>query len=155
MWTNFTTYLKAAGIVSAAFLVFGCAETKTETKKVESTPVKKKKGVVYQPSELAQTMRNMYVNMELVNAYLDSNQVVPDSLLMGYESMLTDAPTNPEEIGPKFHGFAIGWLNELETFRNEQTVANYNSLMNACVHCHQSFCPGPIKKIKRLKLVGN
>ncbi len=140
-------------MVSAAFLVFSCSETKTESKKMESAPIKK--GVVYQPSELAQTMRNMYVNMELVNSYLDSNQVVPDSLLVGYESMLTDTPTNPEEIGPKFHGFAKGWLSELETFRNEQTVANYNSLMNACVHCHESFCPGPIKKIKRLKLVGN
>ena len=63
--------------------------------------------------------------------------MAPDSLLIGYESMLTDVPTNPEEIGPQFQGFAKGWLNELETFRKDQTVANYNSLMNACVHCHE------------------
>ena len=74
MWTNISFYLKAAGILSAAFLVFSCTETKTETKEVPPAPVQKKKGVVYQPSELAQTMRKMYVNMELVNSYLDSNQ---------------------------------------------------------------------------------
>ena len=100
-------------------------ETKTEIKTSKPLPAKKKNGVMYQPSELAQTMRKMYVNMQLVNAYLDSNHVAPDSVLAGYESMLRDTPTNPEEIGPMFHGFANGWLSELETFKKDQTLENY------------------------------
>lgn len=154
MWTNSIQYLKAAGVVSAAFLVLACSETNSETSPVKKE-IKSSKGVLYQPSELAQTMRRMYVNMELVNEYLETNQAIPDSLMIGYESMLTDAPTNPEEIGPKFHGFANGWISELAAFNQDRTIENYNALMNACVHCHESFCPGPIKKIKRLKLVGS
>lgn len=155
MWTNRLILLKAATFVLAAFFVFGCSEesVKTESlKKKESNP--SSNGVLYQPSELATTMRTMYNNMKVVNGFLEKGKIVPDSLLNGYESMLTDTPTNPQEIGPKFHGFAEGWLLEMETFKNGQTKENYNSLMNACVHCHQSFCPGPIKKIKKLKLIG-
>ncbi len=153
MWTSYLPYLKVVGVVSAAFFVLACSETKTEKVPVQPE-VNTSKGIVYQPSELAKTMRKMYVNMKLVNEYLDSNQMIPDSLLLGYESMLTDVPTKPKEIGATFYGFAEGWLLELETFSQDRTIGNYNSLMNACVHCHQSFCPGPIKKIKRLKLIG-
>jgi hypothetical protein len=147
---------KAATLGLTAFFVFGCSdvEQKIVPVKEEIKVETKSNGVVYQPSELAATMRAMYSNMKLVNALLDSGRAVPDSLLTGYQSMLTDTPTNPDEIGPKFYGFAEGWLLELAVLKEEPTKENYNALMNACVHCHQSFCPGPIKKIKRLKLIG-
>ena len=153
MWTNKITLIKAVSIGVTAFFAFGCMDEPKEVK-VEPIPVKKKNGIVYEPSELALTMRKMYANMKEVNLLLDSGEVIPDSLLKGYESMLTDQPTNPDEIGSKFYGFAEGWLNELETLKQNPNKENYNSLMNTCVHCHQSFCPGPIKKIKKLKLVG-
>ncbi|MFT4754788.1 MAG: hypothetical protein ACI85Q_002350 [Salibacteraceae bacterium] len=156
MWIKYISYLKVAILGVAAFFVFSCTDSSTEVKEViETTKTKKKsKGIVYKPSELAITMRRMYVNMKLVNELLEAGSDIPDSLITGYESMLTDIPTNPQEIGAKFGGFAEGWLLELEALKNEPTIENYNALMNACVHCHQSFCPGPIKKIKRLRLIG-
>lgn len=157
MWTNCINGPKVVALVVATFFVWGCSENPTNVEPVKEVVAKESKteGVLYKPSELASTMRNMYLNMKVVNNLLDSGVFIPDSLLTGYESMLTDTPTNPEEIGAKFAGFAEGWLSELETFKTEPNIDNYNSLMNACVHCHQSFCPGPIKKIKKLKLIGS
>ncbi len=91
--------------------------------------------------------------MELVNAYLSANETVPDSLLFGYDKILTAEATNPKEINSTYKGFARGWLLEVEGLRQNATMENYNVVMSACVNCHQAFCPGPITKIEKLKLV--
>lgn len=114
---------------------------------------KSTKGVVYKPSELALLMRQMYENMKVAGQLLDSNQTIPDSLLTGYETIVSAEATNPDEIDAKFYGFANGWVDEVNVLRENQTIENYNNVMNSCVHCHSSYCQGPIPKIKRLKLV--
>lgn len=155
MWTNHFNILKAATFGLAAFFVLGCTDIASEEKVVPIKEEVKSKGVVYQPSELATTMRLMYENLKKVGKHLENGEDIPNELLEGYESIRTDEPTNPEEIGPKFQGFAEIWLTSFEAFKNEPTQSNYNTVMNSCVSCHQSYCPGPIKKIKRLKLVGS
>jgi len=149
--------MMAVAIFVTAIFVSSCSESaqperKTELNKQTTTP-KKQNGVLYVPSELALLMRNMYDNMKLVGEHLEKGETIPDSLLTGYETITTATATNPDEIGPKFHGFAKGWLTEVETMKNEPTLTNYNNIMNACVHCHNAYCPGPIPKIKRLKLI--
>ena len=154
MWTN-----KIGVIVGLIFMITffsACSENEVvaepEAVVVKAEPIKQN-GVMYVPSELALIMRNMYDNMELVNAHLKAGEVVPDSLLQGYEDMLTAEATNPDEIDDHYFGFATGWLSELKVMRETPTLENYNNVMNACVNCHQSFCPGPIPKIKKLKLI--
>ena len=147
-------------LVSTAIFMFSCEENqperKTEVRK-EMAPSKRSasKGKVYQPSELALLMRKMYENLKVVGEQIHSEQPVSDSLLLGYEAMFTAEPTNPDEIDEKFYGFARGWIMELHAFDSNRTQENYNNLMSACVHCHESYCPGPIPKIKRLRIAPN
>ncbi len=154
MWTNKIVVI--AGLIFTVTFFSACSESESveqsEVIEVKAEP-KKRNGVVYVPSELALIMRGMYDNMELVNAHLKAGEEVPDSLLQGYDGMLTAEATNPEEIDSHYFGFANGWLSELKVMRKNPTLENHNNVMNACVNCHQSFCPGPIPKIKRLKLV--
>ena len=137
--------------------ILGCTSesnrTKERVKSDQSVIKSKTSGVVYKPSELAEIMRGMYNNMSTVGKLVNSEQEIPDSLLLGYEAMLNAKATNPEEINEQFYGFANIWLAELKGFRETKDIKSYNSVMNACVNCHQSFCPGPISKIKKLKLV--
>jgi hypothetical protein len=154
MWTNNIGVI--VGLIFTVTFFSACSENEEanvpEVIEVEAKPIKQN-GVMYVPSELALIMRKMYDNMELVNTHLKAGEVVPDSLLQGYEDMLTAEATNPDEIDDHYFGFATGWLSELKVLREVPTLENYNSVMNACVHCHESFCPGPIPKIKKLKLV--
>ena len=153
---NKSIKLAIAFFVMAIF-VSSCGDVsqpdrKTEVSKKTAAPMKQN-GVVYVPSELALIMREMYNNMETAGTQLDSNGTIADSLLTGYEGMLTAEATSPDEIDDQFYGFANGWLKEVEVLRDNQTLENYNAVMNACVHCHESYCPGPIPKIKRLKIM--
>tara|TARA_R110002050_G_scaffold204327_3_gene339792 strand:- start:35353 stop:35820 length:468 start_codon:yes stop_codon:yes gene_type:complete len=154
MWTKFTQVaILALGIA----IFFGsCSETadrpasKRGTSTV-ATPLKKTSGVVYKASPLAKEMRRMYANLEVAHAYLNSNETIPDSLLYGYDGILTAEATNPAEINDTYFGFARGWLSEMEVLRKDPNLENYNAVMSACVNCHQEFCPGPIPKIKKLR----
>lgn len=148
--------MMAVAIFVMAIFASSCSDTqqverKTEVNK-ETKALKKSDGILYVPSELALLMRGMYDNMKLAGEYLEKGEVVPDSLLTGYETITTATATNPDEIGPKFQGFAKGWLMEVETMKSNQTQDNYNAIMNACVNCHKSYCPGPIPKIKKLRI---
>ena len=145
----------AIAIFVMAIFVSSCSDSSQPERKTEvnkTSPAKKQNGVLYVPSELALHMRHMYDNMKLVGEHVGNGTQIPDSLLTGYETISTAVATNPDEIGPKFQGFAKGWLLEVETMRNEPNKENYNNIMNACVNCHNAYCPGPIPKIKRLKI---
>jgi len=151
--------MMAVAIFVMAIFASACSDTetsqperKTEVNKTSVTP-KKQSGVLYVPSELALLMRKMYDNMEFAGKQINSGIEISDSLVTGYETILTAEATNPDEIDSKFYGFANGWLGEIEVLRNEKSLENYNAIMNACVNCHQSYCPGPIPKIKRLKIM--
>ncbi len=155
-----TRNIKFCFLVAILFVGIGCnsepaqkKESEVPNKGEKATTNKAIKGVLYEPSELAQVMRAMYANMTIVGEMVNQKEAIPDSLLFGYERMLSAEATNPEDLNEQFYGFANIWLNKLDGFRQSQDIEHYNEVMNACVHCHQSFCPGPIKKINRLKLV--
>ena len=143
-------------LVFTAIFMFSCQESqperKTEVSEAQTPAPKKGAGKVYKPSELALLMRKMYDNLKLVGDEIHANQPVSDSLLQGYERIFVAEATNPEELDGKFDGFARGWMMELEAFEADRTEEKYNNLMKACVHCHESYCPGPIPKIKRLQI---
>ncbi len=130
----------------------GQAATKVQEEKCGSS---KSRGVVYKGSELALAMRSMHDHLEEAGKLLKKGEQVPDSLLPDFDHILTDKPTNPDEIGPKFYTFAQGWLGVYEDFRNDRNTESYNKVMNTCINCHEQFCPGPIPKIKKLKLVAH
>lgn len=146
----------AVFLLGAATFFSSCSETKEEVSSVKEAAkplVKKQNGVLYKPSPLALEMRRMYENMKLVNSQLKANDAVPSNLLEGYEAILTAEATNPADLNAEFYGFAKGWLTEVAVLKGDLNRDNYNNVMNACVNCHESFCPGPIPKIKKLRLV--
>ena len=135
---------------------FASCEQKAEEPSVKievKAPSKKSNGVVYVPSPLANEMRRMYDNMKIVNELLKSGENVDTNLLSGYEAILTAEATTPSDLTPEYYGFAKGWLSEVDLLKEETTLEHYNNVMNSCVHCHESFCPGPIPKIKKLNLI--
>ena len=152
-----TRSIKFYSLLVIFFGGIGCSsETTQQQEDIEvsnerEVPAKKKSksGVLYEASELALVMRSMYANMTVVGEMVNQKELIPDSLLEGYERMLNAEATNPEDLNDQFYGFANVWLDKLNGFKETLDVTHYNEVMNACVHCHQSFCPGPDRKSTR------
>jgi len=59
----------------------------------------------------------------------------------------------PKEFNKIYDTFADVYLNALKTYSgtaSEDLKSNYNNLVNTCLACHSSHCPGPIPRIRKL-----
>lgn len=72
------------------------------------------------------------------------------------DSMFTAIPTDGK-IGDSllFNNLGMAFKKEVQSLSTE-THANlatqYNLMVTACVNCHRHFCPGPIKRIEKLRV---
>ena len=106
-------------------------------------------------SELALLMRKMYhdadsIKQLIVNEEGNISQEYIDAL----ERIHTATPTDADVKTPEFSAYTDLMINEANTLFSNETnkKQGFNRLVNRCVECHQSFCPGPIKKINKLKI---
>ncbi len=54
---------------------------------------------------------------------------------------------------PGFDALATSYVEGLNLFYQSspsELKTNYNSLVQRCINCHNSHCPGPLKRIKKL-----
>lgn len=73
----------------------------------------------------------------------------PSSFDKIYTAVPTDAKTKTEN----FDIFAGVYLNAVKTFVATPKVETYNNVVNTCLACHSQHCPGPVGRIKKLKIV--
>jgi hypothetical protein len=104
-------------------------------------------------SELSLLMREMYNHLAEARKGLEIKKQVsyPKSFLTLTTAQATDEHTKNEY----YNTFADLYLQSLENYSkstNENRAKNYNSMVNACLACHSSHCPGPVPKIKKLLL---
>jgi hypothetical protein len=134
-------------MVSILFLLLlylGCSEGKGPSK-------------IFNPngdSELALLMRDMY----------DDGMVTKEEMLQGkqpevrvkYHKMHTAKATEPEKVAtPNYNAFAQAYEDAVTSFLKSDPshrVETYQSMINSCMNCHQTMCPGPTRKIKHLYL---
>ena len=104
-------------------------------------------------SELALLMRDMYDEAERVKTQIDNGEKV--TINLNQERILTAHATEPEKAAsPEYKAFAQSYLQSLKSLQeaNEDQVADqFDNLVANCMMCHQSLCPGPMVKIKKLK----
>lgn len=146
MWTKLTLSIIAISLLSCQSHESGTAADKAIKKVV------KPKSKVYQPSELALEMRTIYGKLKIIGSELKNGEPVTDSLLLGYEKILEAKGSEPSDTDESFMAFANQWLNTVNAFKENSSQENYNRVMDGCIACHEQRCPGPIPKIKRLKL---
>ncbi|TAH17290.1 MAG: hypothetical protein EAZ08_14040 [Cytophagales bacterium] len=104
-------------------------------------------------SELAWLMRDMYQDGEKIKMAIQSKQL-PEDFREKFKNIHTATPTDAAVKGEVFDTSAKVFLQTLDKFyaEKENQIENFNLVVNACVACHQNYCPGPIKKIKKLAI---
>lgn len=102
-------------------------------------------------SELSLLMRKMYDHAAEARQALANNKKVsyPKSFL----AINTATPTDDHTKNEYYTTFADLYLQALDNYESSSDVnrvKSYNNIVNACLACHSSHCPGPVPKIKKL-----
>ncbi len=100
---------------------------------------------------MALMMRQMVVNMDKMKGKLIAGERVTEKEFPFLRFYLVE-PTDPNVLEPKFYEnarlFQESYKQIFET-KGLQAKA-YNATISMCINCHQSYCSGPIKRIKKL-----
>ena len=122
-----------------ALFLFTC-----DAKKMKVEP-----SAVSQDSELALLMRSIHEDAKSMRQLIQQKEVSlePSS---EFDFILAATPTKENVQGPEFEAMARYYLQKNEIMLNDPDQYTYNEMVESCVACHQSFCPGPIKTIQKL-----
>lgn len=162
MISLYTTIFSISAITFSSILFYNCTQSKEQKSEQASeiatqTSLKpaKQDSSKYpnDDSELAWLMRDMYQDGEKIKIAIQSKQL-PEDFREKFKNIHTAIPTDATVKGEVFDASAKVFLQTLDKFytEKENQVENFNIVVNACVACHQNYCPGPIKKIKKLAI---
>ena len=125
-------------------------EKKVEAKK-ENSCTKEKKFEMYELSEMASLMEQMY-------AY---NKLIKDRIVKGdtlgkfpefFNKIYTAKFTTPSDNDDFFKANAQKYIDAQKLIYSDSVnvKSNFNKGLDACITCHQGKCGGPIPRIKKL-----
>lgn len=100
-------------------------------------------------SELALLMRQLTDETEAIREAVMAGETHP--LWKRVQELHTAIPTDPASSGPVFQGFSeafIGAVREMEA-ADSLGVKHFNAVIDQCMDCHSTFCPGPKRRIAK------
>ena len=143
---------KVLVLLIASVVIFSCnkkEEVKTEEVKVVSE--KKDDFEMYEMSEMAALMEQMYVDNQRLKERIKSGDTIgefPQHFLKIHKAVMTDAKENDAF----FKEQAAKFIKAQELIYKDPANAkeHYNNGVDACLRCHEVKCGGPIPRIKKL-----
>lgn len=127
----------------------------TENITQDESVTEKKELEMYKDSELALLMRKMYKdNLEIRDSLIEG--FVPRSFPKDFSTIHTAKATEPEKLDETFQSLADLYLQNMtiitEAKTAEEAKISFNGMINTCSSCHTIYCPGPLSKIKKMKI---
>jgi hypothetical protein len=149
-----TKYLIPIFIGIFSFLFIACeSEVKQQEVITDASQVEVSETNPNGDSELALLMRKMFEEGEDIKKLITNNEGnITEEYIAELERIHTATPTDADVKTPEFEAYTKLMIDEANLlFSNDSNrVQGFNNLVNRCINCHQSFCPGPIKRIKKL-----
>jgi cytochrome c553 len=120
------------------------------SKKEEKATEKKEDFVMYEASEMATLMEQMYVYNAQLKEKIENGETI--SATPGYFEKINKATfTKGKERDAFFNEHAQLFLEtQNAVVKAEDKKATFNTMVDACVQCHEVKCGGPIERIKKL-----
>lgn len=124
---------------------------KTEDKKEKDIIKKEEPFQLYQMSEMAAFMENMYVDHQRIKGEIQAGKKV-DSLHYDLSKLFYARMTDSTDRDAEYERMAKLYVEYEENLIGDslQQKENYNQAINMCISCHQIKCTGPIPRIKKL-----
>jgi cytochrome c556 len=108
-----------------------------------------------QSSELALLMRQMWDDTDKIKQQLIAKKGFED-VRTSFAKIKTATPTEEgKTASPAYQAMSDMFLARLDKIyqtqqSDEELLKNYNALVQSCLQCHQSQCPGPMVRIEKL-----
>lgn len=137
------------------FLISACSNAEKEQQVNEEIITEVVDNHPNKDSELALLMRKMYNDADSIKQLIVIDEGnISKEYIDALERIHTATPTDADVKTPEFKAYTELMVNEANVLFSSETnkKEGFNNLVNKCVECHQSFCPGPIKKIKKLEI---
>lgn len=133
------------------FSLLSCQKKEQKVEEKKCTTGKEKKLEMYQMSEMAALMEQMYVdNQRLADRIKNGDSIgkFPQHFLKIHKAVMTDVSDNDDF----FKIQAAKFINAQELIYKDPKNAkeHFNAGVDACIQCHQQKCGGPIPRIKKL-----
>ena len=131
-------------------LVLGCRQ---EEETLKTTQKKEIVYDMYEPSEMANLMNQMYAhNLKVKNDILSGT--IPSEFPLDFLKIHSAEMSEFKERNEIFKSFSKLFIEaEKEIYNTESPVPledRFNRTVNLCISCHQTECTGPIPRIKKL-----
>ena len=102
-------------------------------------------------SEMALLMRDMFERMEVIKDKIENNEDLSKeqlSFVVIHSQEATDSSFIKEGLVHMSEAYSR-IINQFNTYPSKE---NYQSVVNNCINCHVSMCPGPLERIDNLIL---
>lgn len=105
-------------------------------------------------SPLTKLMRTMAADMKKARVEIIAGKKI-SNFGKQYSKINTAKPSSESKKGEQFTVFASDFLVQMERFKispSESVKMEFNALAKTCVHCHETYCPGPITMLRKLQI---
>jgi len=140
--------MKNTIIILFTLLALACNK---EKKTVEKKP--EKKFEMYQLSEMAMVMEQMYVENQRLKNHIIANDSVGQYPTF-FDKINTSKTTAPDQFDDFFKQQSALFIDIQKDIyiQKDQTSQKkaFNKMVDACIQCHDVKCQGPIDRIQKL-----
>ncbi len=136
----------------SCILVLSCQDKKQAEPTTQIQTPKESTFKMYQMSEMAALMEQMYVDNQRLKEKIENNETNLGEFPDYYLTIHTAAFTEPSDLDEFFKSEADRFLKAQELIYTDSTnqKSNFNTMVTACIECHTVKCTGPIERIKTL-----
>jgi hypothetical protein len=105
-------------------------------------------------SQLSILMRKMTDDIRKVRRKVEMGKKIPE-FYKSYTQLYSAEASTTSKKGDQFAGYAEAFLKQCSRLKEsaaDQRKSEYNELVTRCIRCHETYCPGPLTMLKKLKL---
>ena len=138
-------------LVLVSVLCFSCKDIESEPNMEQSENTIDKKFDIYEMSEMASLMEQMYKDNEKLKERIIKGDTIgkfPNHFLEIHAAVMTDEQENDAFFKAQAANFVNAQMLIYEDPKNAKE--HFNAGVDACVQCHEVKCGGPIPRIKKL-----
>jgi len=134
-----------------ALSVLSCQKKEKKAGAEKCEPKAEKKLEMYQMSEMAALMEQMYVDNQRLKERIIKGDTIgqfPQHFMKIHKAVMTDETDNDAFFKEQAAKFIKAQELIYKDPKNAKT--HFNNGVDACIQCHQKKCGGPIPRIKKL-----
>jgi cytochrome c553 len=132
--------------LTAVLLLVACSQTEPK----ETAASKPAKSQIEDAKPMALMMRAIYEQSSVMRGKVEAGEAL-DSSFYRFMEFHELEPTDSTVLVEVFYEHNEDFKKAFEDLLKASNKDTYNAMLTQCVSCHEDFCPGPIKRINKLR----